>query len=276
MPAAASVTSSRRLSVGDHLRHWRQLRHLSQQDLALDTELSTRHLSCVETGKSSPSRELVLRLCERLAVPLRERNAWLVSAGYAPMYREQRLDDPAMGAARRAVQHLLDSHEPWPAVAFDRHWNLVLSNRMVSPLMSEVDPELLKDPVNLLRVSLHPRGLAPCIVNLDQWRAHLFDRLQQQIRSTGDTGLAQLLAELRAYPGQPPGEATTLEGEHPGVLMPFLIRTPVGLLHLISTTTVFGSPTDITLQELALETFFTGDRETAEALRSLASRQPPA
>lgn len=271
MPNAALPHASRRLSVGDHLRHWRQLRRLSQQDLALDAGLSTRHLSCVETGKAGPSRELVLRLCERLAVPLRERNAWLVSAGYAPMYREQRLDDPAMDAARRAVQHILDRHEPWPAVAFDRHWNMVLSNRMVAPLLTDVDPALLQPPVNLLRVSLHPGGLALRIANLDQWREHLFARLQQQVRQTGDDGVAELLAELRSYPGQAPGKAARLEGELPGVLMPFLVHTPAGLLHLISTTTVFGSPTDITLQELALETFFPGDEATAQALRALAA-----
>lgn len=271
MSNATLPHASRRLSVGDHLRHWRQLRHLSQQDLALDAELSTRHLSCVETGKASPSRELVLRLCERLAVPLRDRNAWLVAAGYAPMYREQRLDEPSMDAARRAVQHILDSHEPWPAVAFDRHWHMVLSNRMVAPLLTGVDPALLQPPVNLLRVSLHPGGLAPRIANLDQWREHLFARLQQQIRATGDEALADLLAELRAYPGQTPGSAARLAGEHLGVLMPFLVHTPAGVLHLISTTTVFGSPTDITLQELALETFFPGDEATAQALRALAA-----
>ncbi len=271
-PLLASHVHSRRLSVGDHLRHWRQLRRLSQQDLALDAELSTRHLSCVENGKASPSRELVLRLCERLAVPLRERNAWLVAAGYAPMYREHTLDDPAMQAARRAVQHLLDRHEPWPAVAFDRHWNLVLSNRMVAPLLTGVDPDLLQGPVNLLRISLHPGGLAPRILNLDQWREHLFERLRLQVRQTGDATLAGLLAELQAYPGQAEGQDTRLDGEHRGVLMPFLVQTPLGLLNLVSTTTVFGSPVDITLQELALETFFPGDEATAEALRALAAQ----
>ncbi len=271
MPITSHHTHSRRLSVGDHLRHWRQLRHLSQQELALDAELSTRHLSCVETGKASPSRELVLRLCERLSVPLRDRNAWLVAAGYAPMYREQRLDEPDMQAARRAIQHILDSHEPWPAIAFDRHWNMVLSNRMVAPFLTGVDPQLLEPPVNLLRVSLHPGGLAPRIVNLEQWREHLFARLQIQIRSTSDTGLADLLSELQAYPGQTTHEEVRLQGEHLGVLMPFLVHTPFGVLNLISTTTVFGSPTDITLQELALETFFPGDEATARALEALST-----
>lgn len=265
------VTPARRTAVGDHLRHWRQLRRLSQLDLAGAAALSTRHLSCVETGKASPSRELVLRLCEHLAVPLRERNAWLVAAGYAPMYREHRLDDPSMAAARRAVQHLLDSHEPWPAVAFDRHWNMVLSNRMVAPLLTGVAPGLLLGPVNLLRVSLHPEGLAPHIANLNQWREHLFVRLRQQIQHTGDGALAALLQELQAYPAQATDSARHLPGEHPGVLMPFLVHTPAGVLNLISTTTVFGSPVDITLQELALETFFPGDEATAHRLRQMAS-----
>ncbi|MDO9291674.1 MAG: helix-turn-helix transcriptional regulator [Hydrogenophaga sp.] len=270
-PTALAAPPTRRTSVGDHLRHWRQLRRLSQLDLAADAELSTRHLSCVETGKASPSRELVLRLCERLAVPLRERNAWLVAAGYAPMYREHAMDDPSMLAARRAVQHILDSHQPWPAVAFDRHWNLVMANRMVAPLLAGVAPELLQGPVNLLRISLHPGGLAPRIANLNQWREHLFARLRQQIHQTGDEGLADLLTELMAYPAQPADAAQRLDGEHPGVLMPFLFQTPGGTLHLISTTTVFGSPVDITLQELALETFFPGDEATADALRAMAA-----
>jgi transcriptional regulator with XRE-family HTH domain len=273
-PALASPPP-RRASVGDHLRHWRQLRRLSQLDLASEAEMSTRHLSCVETGKASPSRELVLRLCERLAVPLRERNAWLVAAGYAPMYREHAMDNPTMQAARRAVQHILDSHEPWPAVAFDRHWNLVMANRMVAPLLTGVAPELLQPPVNLLRISLHPGGLAPRIANLNQWREHLFARLRQQIHQTGDEGLANLLTELMAYPAQPEDAAQRLDGEHSGVLMPFLYQAPTGLLHLISTTTVFGSPVDITLQELALETFFPGDEATADALRAMAATMGP-
>lgn len=274
MHDALAPTPTRRASVGDHLRHWRQLRRLSQLDLAADAELSTRHLSCVETGKASPSRELVLRLCERLAVPLRERNAWLVAAGYAPMYREHAMDDPTMQAARRAVQHILDSHEPWPAVAFDRHWNMVMANRMVAPLLADVSPTLLQPPINLLRISLHPDGLAPRIANLNQWREHLFARLRQQIHQTGDEGLADLLTELMAYPAQPADAAQHLDGEHPGVLMPFLFQTPGGTLHLISTTTVFGSPVDITLQELALETFFPGDEATADALRAMAATMP--
>ena len=256
-------------SFGEHLRHWRQRRRYSQMDLAHVAEVSTRHLSCVETGRASPSREMVLRLVERLDVPLRERNAWLVAAGFAPMYRARPLDDPGMASAREAVQRILDGHEPWPALAMDRHWNLVMHNRLVPLLMAGAAPELLQGPVNVLRLSLHPQGLAPRIANLRQWREHLFDRLRQQIRATGDAVLVALLDELKGYPEVSAAAPVELPGEHPGVLMPFQFHTPHGMLQLVSTTTVFGSPVDITLQELAMETFFPADDDSAAVLRGL-------
>jgi transcriptional regulator with XRE-family HTH domain len=256
---------------GEHLRHWRQHRRLSQEGLAQEAEVSTRHLSFVETGRSVPSREMVLRLADRLQVPLRERNALLVAAGYAPMYRERPLSDPALAPARQAVDLILKAHEPHPALAVDRHWNLLAANRMVTPLLAGAAPALLEAPVNVLRLSLHPQGLAPRILNLVQWREHLFERLQQQIRATGDAQLAVLLDELRAYPVPGAGQDRRLDGELLGVAMPFLFQPPDGpLLRLISTTTVFGSPVDVTLQELALETFFPGDEASAAALRELA------
>ena len=179
------------------------------------------------------------------------------------------LDDPAMAAARTAVQRILDAHEPWPALAMDRHWNLVMHNRLVPLLMAGAAPELLQGPVNVLRLSLHPQGLAPRIANLRQWREHLFERLRQQIRATGDAVLAALLEELKGYPDASESAPVELPGEHPGVLMPFQFHTPHGVLQLVSTTTVFGSPVDITLQELAMETFFPADEATATALRGL-------
>jgi transcriptional regulator with XRE-family HTH domain len=256
---------------GEHLRHWRQQRRLSQLDLASEADISTRHLSFVENGRSAPSREMVLRLAERLQVPLRERNALLVSAGYAPMYRERRLDDPALSAARRAVDLILKAHEPFPALAVDRHWNLVAANRMLPHLLQGVDPSLLQAPANVLRLSLHPDGLASKIVNLAQWRHHIFERLQQQIRATADATLVALLDELRAYPVPPSADDEPLPGELLGVVMPLRFRTPAGVLNFISTTTVFGTPVDVTLQELALETFFPADEATAHALRQLAA-----
>ena len=256
-------------AFGDHLRDWRQRRRLSQLDLAQEAEISTRHLSFVETGRSVPSREMVLRLAERLDVPLRERNALLVAAGYAPMYRERPLDDPALAPARQAIDLILRSHEPYPALAVDRHWNLVAANRMVPHLMQGADPSLLQPPVNVLRLSLHPKGIAPRIANLVQWRAHVFERLRHQVQATGDSVLASLLDELRSYP-VPQGSDERVEGELLGVVMPFRFRTPQGVLSFISTTTIFGTPVDVTLQELALETFFPADEFTGQALRQLA------
>lgn len=265
------------LAFGEHLRHWRQHRRLSQLDLAHEASISTRHLSFVETGRSVPSREMVLRLAERLQVPLRERNALLVAAGYAPMYRERTLDDPALAAARQAVELILKSHEPYPALAVDRHWNLVAGNRMLPHLLAGADAALLQPPVNVLRLSLHPQGLASQIVNLVQWREHIFERLRQQVQATGDAVLAALLEELRGYPlpAAPEGVQgvdTRLDGEHLGVAMPFLFRSTQGLLSFISTTTIFGTPVDVTLQELAMETFFPADAFTGEVLRALAAQ----
>ncbi len=258
-------------AFGDHLRHWRQHRRLSQLDLAQEADVSARHLSFVETGRSVPSREMVLRLAERLDVPLRERNALLVAAGYAPMYRERPLSDPALASARQAVEMILKSHEPYPALAVDRHWQMVAANRMLPLLLAKVHESLMAPPVNVLRLSLHPQGLAPQIINLGQWRAHLFERLRQQIHATGDGALAALLEELRSYP-VPAGRADTrIDGELPGVLLPLHFQTDNGVLSFISTTTIFGSPVDVTLQELALETFFPADDATGAALRQLAA-----
>lgn len=257
---------------GAHLRWWRQHRRMSQLDLALAADLSTRHLSCIETGRASPSREMVLRLAERLEVPLRDRNTWLVAAGFAPMYRERPLNDPALACARQAVERLLKSHEPYPAMAVDRHWNLVSANALVPPLMKLCDAGLLAaTPPNVLRLSLHPRGLAPHIANLAQWRTHLLERLRQQVAATADPVLSALLDELRAYPVPADGALDHLDGEALGVLMPFRLRTPWGQLNFISTVTVFGTPVDITLAELALETFFPADDATARALRTLVA-----
>jgi transcriptional regulator with XRE-family HTH domain len=265
-PAASQVRS-----FGEHLRAWRLRRRMSQLDLASDAEISTRHLSFVETGRSVPSREMVLRLAERLDVPLRERNALLVAAGYAPMYRERPLDDPALAVAKQAVQLILKSHEPYPALAVDRYWNLLAHNALVPHLLAGVDAALMQPPVNVLRLSLHPKGLAPQIVNIGQWRHHLFERLRQQIQATGDTRLQALEQELRAYPVPPDGDTTRLEGEVLGIVVPLRLRTTAGALNLISTTTIFGSPVDVTLQELALETFFPADAFTGEVLRRLAA-----
>lgn len=265
----AMMTTTR--PVGDFLREWRQRRRLSQLDLALDAEISTRHLSFMETGRAMPSREMVLRLAERLAIPLRERNALLIAAGYAPVFAERKLDDPALQAARRAMELVLSGHEPYPALAVDRHWNLVAANKALPPLLAGVDSSLLTPPVNVLRLSLHPQGVAPRIANYWEWRTHLFERLRHQIDISADPVLAALLEELSGYPA-PPGLAPHAHGNAPygGVVVPFQLRTETGTLSFISTTTVFGTPVDVTLSELALESFFPADAATAEALQRLA------
>jgi transcriptional regulator with XRE-family HTH domain len=257
--------------VGTQLREWRQRRRWSQLDLAGHAEVSTRHLSFMETGRALPSREMLLRLADRLEVPLRERNRLLTAAGYAPLYREHALADPEMQAPAQAVQRVLKAHEPYPALAVDRHWNMVAANRMVPLLLAELPPALLQPPVNVLRLSLHPEGLAPRTVNLGAWRAHLLHRLQQQVRASGDPVLAALADELRALPPLL-GEQPAAPPADAGVYVPLRLRTGFGELNLISILTVFGTPTDITLSELALETFFPADEQTAAALRRLADQ----
>ncbi|WP_239014464.1 helix-turn-helix domain-containing protein [Archangium violaceum] len=255
------------------LRVWRQRRSLSQLDLACRADVSARHVSFLETGRSKPSREMLLHLSEELDIPLRERNALLIAAGFAPVYSEESLDAPALRAAREAVDLVLSGHEPYPALAVDRHWTLMTANRAVGVLLAEVSPELLQPPVNVLRLSLHPDGLGRNIVNLEQWRTHVLTRLQRQIDVSADETLAALHKELRegtTYGGasQPGGPAR--EQDLAGVVVPMRLKTRYGELSLFSTTTVFGTPIDITLSELAIESFFPADRPTAELLRRLA------
>jgi transcriptional regulator with XRE-family HTH domain len=256
---------------GELLRTWRQRRRLSQLDLALEAEVSARHLSFVETGRAQPSRAMVLHLAERLEVPLRERNVLLISAGYAPVFAERALDSPALAAARGAVELLLKAHEPNPALAVDRHWNLMAANAPVAHLIAGVDPALVRPPVNVLRLSLHPDGLAPRTANLAEWRAHLLERLRRQVELSADATLSALLDELRAYPapkaqaGVPPPKVSASD-----VVVPFQLVSEAGVLSFLSTTTVFGTPLDVTLAELALETFFPADAATARALTALA------
>src|SRR5947209_7823074 len=198
--ATARADRSQPVHVGDHLREWRQRRHLSQLDLAGDAEISARHLSFVETGRAAPSREMVLKLAERLDVPLRERNVLLVAAGFAPAFPQRELDDPALKSARRAIDLVLKAHEPNPALAVDRHWNLVSANRMVLPLLDGIAPRLLGQPLNVLRLSFHPEALASRTVNLGEWCAHLLERLHRQCEATADPELIKLYHDLRSYP----------------------------------------------------------------------------
>jgi transcriptional regulator with XRE-family HTH domain len=251
-------------SAGELLREWRDRRRLSQMDLALDAGVSTRHLSFVETGRAAPSREMVLRLAEHLEVPLRERNHLLLAAGYAPVYAEHGLDTPEMAPVRQALRRLLKGHEPYPAAVVDRHWTMVEGNAGIALLVEGVAPELLQPPVNVLRVSLHPDGLAPRIENLGEWRAHLLGRLQRQVRLTADDRLAALLDELRGYPCDDLIPEVELPG--PGdVVVPLRLD---GGLAFLSTVATFGTPLDVTVAELAIESFFPADERTAAALRT--------
>ena len=262
----AQTERARPIHIGDHLREWRQRRHLSQLDLAGDAEISARHLSFVETGRAAPSREMVLKLAERLDVPLRERNVLLVAAGYAPAFPQRTLDDPALKAARQAIDLVLKAHEPNPALAVDRHWNLVSANRMVAPLLEGVPERLLGQPFNVLRLSFHPEGLAPRTVNLAEWCAHLLERLHRQCEATADPELLKLYEDLKAFPI--PARRAPLPTDN--VAIPFKMRHEGDVLSFFSTTMVFGTPVDITLSELALETFFPADDFTAERMRKIA------
>jgi transcriptional regulator with XRE-family HTH domain len=269
------MTTTARLQprpVGELLRQWRERRRLSQLDLALQADISTRHLSFLETGRSRPSRDMLLRLAERLEVPLRERNDLLLAGGFAPVFGQTPLDAPQMAGVRAALRQVLTGHEPYPAVVVDGGWNLVDANAAVAVLVGQADPELLAPPANVLRASLHPGGMASRIVNLGEWRAHLFARLRRQIALTADPGLAELYDELRAYPcGQPEPEV-----EVPGsgdVVVPLRLRHGDRELSFLSIMASFGTPLDVTVAELAIESFFPADPGTATALRHLSAGQ---
>lgn len=249
-------------SVGQLLRTWREHRRMSQLALALDAGVSTKHISFLESGRTTPSRQMILTLAEVLNAPLRARNALLLAAGFAPEYPELGFDDPELASARQAIEMVLRAHEPSPAIAVDRHWNLVTANRAFPPLLEGIAPDLLQAPVNVLRLSLHPEGLAPRIVNLDEWREHVLRRLNQQIQNCADPGLRALYAELGGKASWSP------EARAHGDLVAILrLRVPDGVLSFITTTTVLGTPTEVALSELAIESFFPADEITARALR---------
>jgi len=254
--------------AGDLLREWRQRRRLSQLDLAIAANVSARHLSFVETGRSRPTTEMILHLAEHLEVPLRDRNALLLAGGYAPAYPERGLAEPELQAVQAALKQVLAGHEPYPAVVVNRWWELVDANSGIAIFTNHVAPELLQPPVNVLRLSLHPDGMAPRIVNLPEWRAHVLTRLHRQAQATGDHRLTDLHDELRAYPGgesDRPPPATD-------VVVPLRYRSDEGdkndkgELSFISLTTILGTPMDVTVEELAIESFYPADERTARAL----------
>jgi transcriptional regulator with XRE-family HTH domain len=253
--------------VGHLLRAWRQRRRLSQLDLSAEAGVSARHLSFLETGRSRPSRQMVLQLAESLEVPLRARNELLVAAGFAPLYGRRGLDEPDMSAVRGALDLVLAAHDPFPAVVVDRGWHLVAGNRGVALLTDGVGPGLLEPPVNVLRLSLHPDGMAPRIRNLPQWRAHVLHRLAREARLSGDPGLAALHRELSLLPGgtdpRPPD----------GIVVPLRIRAGDDDLSFLGTVTTFGTAVDLTAAEVSIEAFLPADAGTAEAVRAAAQRR---
>ncbi len=260
--------------VGLLLREWRRRRKLSQLDLALRADSSTRHLSCVETGRARPSREMVLRLAEHLDVPLRDRNGLLLAAGYAPAYRESPLDSERMAMVRSAVRAMLAGHEPYPAAAIDRIWNIVDRNDAMSLLLGTVPPHLTESGGNVMRLILHPEGLASQCLNFAQVRAHALGRLRHQADTTGHRDLRELYEEVSAYPAPPDLDADPGPVDPTGIVVPLRIRTPLGDMAFFSTIATFGAPADVTLSELAVESFFPMDEQTDTLLRALAAMRP--
>lgn len=261
------------LTIGQLIRQWRQQRRLSQFALAVETEISQRHLSFIESGRAIPSRDMVLRLAEHLDIPLRERNILLTAAGYAPVYSEVKPDTPNHHQIQQFVQIILDGCEPYPALAVNRYWQLYATNKAAASLLAGIDEKLMQPPINVLQLSLDPRGLAPRIANYNQWREHILIRLEQQIRDTADAKLSELLQLLTQYPAP---DTAAIVAEPPPIQLaqlavPMQLQTANGMLSLISTTTVFGTPTDVTLAELAIECFFPADDHSAALLRQLAA-----
>lgn len=253
------------------IREWRQRRHLSQLELANRAEVSTRHLSYIENGRSRPTSAMVMRLCDHLEVPLREQNELLLAAGHAPAHPEHSLADPPMAEANAALEAILQAHGPYPALVVDRHWELVTANEAAFSLLDGIDEDLLEPPVNVIRLSVHPRGLAPRIVNLAEWRGHLLDRLRREVAATADGRLAELLAEVEAYPR--PLDSAPPRTPHGAIAVPLVLRHDERELTFFSTVATFGTAVDVTVAELSIEAFFPADAATAAFLhKSLPER----
>ncbi len=255
--------------VGSLLRQWRERRRVTQLELALDAGISARHLSFVETGRSKPGREMLLRVLAQLKVPFREQNRLLLAAGHAPAYPERSLNDPELAPVREALDVILSGHEPYPAVAVDRVWNMVASNSAMLALTEavDIDPELLEPPINVMRVGLHPRGLGPLFVNLGDWHAHWLKRLERQLATTGDEQLASLIDEIAAYPVPRAEHDVVSEIAGSEMLGPVRVRTPDGgELSFFGMFATFDTPFEVTTSELAIELLFPADRATAETL----------
>jgi transcriptional regulator with XRE-family HTH domain len=262
-----------RAPIGEQLRSWRERRQLSQLELSLAAEVSARHLSFVENGRAQPGRDLILRLAKELDVPLRDRNALLVSAGFAPVFRHRRFDDSSFDPVRAIISATLETHKPFPAYVIDRHWSVVASNSAIPELFEEVAPELLIAPINVVRLILHPRGIAPRLLNFSTWRRHYLTQLRRQIVLTGDPVLEELYREAASYPCQGSEDAQN-EASVDTPAIAFEVMTRLGRLSFLSATTVFGSPADITLEEIALELLYPANTFTVQTVRDRAGISP--
>src|SRR5215469_193717 len=272
LDGARAVKKNGLRSIGDHLRGWRERRHLSQLELSLRAEVSARHLSFVETGRAAPGRELILRLGEELEIPLRDRNTLLVAAGFAPIFQQRRFDDPALDSVRAILDLALEQQKPFPAYVIDRHWTVVASNAAVPALYEGIAPELVRPPINVIRLMLDPRGMAPRIVNFAAWRTHLVAQVRRQLSLTADPFLEGLLREALAFPAVKMEDDRHAAIESPAMLLE--VETRLGLLVFLGATTVFGTPADVTLEEIALEMLYPADAFTDKTVRAAAA--PPA
>jgi transcriptional regulator with XRE-family HTH domain len=261
----ASAATAKTPTVGELLRSWRERRSLSQLELSLNSGISTRHLSFVETGRAKPSREMVLHIAERLEVPLRDRNGLLLAAGFAPVYGERALEHHEMGPVRHALDRFLRAHEPYPALVVDGHWQIVAQNDALEALVEGVAPELLQPPVNALRLTLHPHGMTPRIVNFHEWSAHILHRLRRRAAITADGELEALYRELSGYPGVAP-QGPNAEAVSNDIVLPLRLRHPEGELSFLGTNAAFSTANDVTVAELTVEAFYPANAHTATLL----------
>ncbi|MGV9453497.1 helix-turn-helix domain-containing protein [Streptomyces sp. NPDC003635] len=263
-----TVTSTDR-GVGPLLRAWREQRRVSQLELALRADSSARHISFIETGRSRPSEEMVLRLAEHLDVPVRERNALLLAAGYAPRYPETPLDDPALDAVRAGMERLIQGYEPYPAIVVDAMYNVQAANRGILMLLDGIPEHLLAPPLNAMRLTLHPEGLAPRIRNLREWRGHLLAQMERQIALHRSEPLRELYEEVAGYPVPETGAGTEPEEPVPYFALPLQIEHEGRTLSFISSISTFNTPMDVTVAELAIETLLPADPATVKYLQTL-------
>lgn len=263
--------TNQQLPFGTLLRRWRERRRMTQMDLALAAESSTRHLSCLETGRSQPSREMVMHLAERLEIPLRDQNALLLAAGFAPAFQERSLAE--LASARLAIEQIIQAHKPYPAFAVDRHWNIVLSNGALPQIYEGCSPDLLRRPVNAVRIILHPLGLGPRILNFIEWRAHVVTVLRQQVEARTDPTIQALLAEVMTFPAPAGGVAPATNDGPQRYATPLQIATRFGVVSFLNTNTIFGTPTDVTLSELSLEMLFPADEHTVAIVKAMVEEE---